>query len=82
MSSVVKRSISLPSDLFAALEQEAIAEDRTMSSVVAEATTAWLTTRRGLAAVRAWESEHGALTPAELAAADDALDGAGVGLQP
>lgn len=79
MSSVVKRSISLPTELFDALEGEAAAEGRTVSSIVSEATGQWLATRRGLAAVRAWEREHGELTGEELAAADDVLDHAGLG---
>lgn len=40
-----------------------------------------LATRRGLEAVHAWEREHGALTDEELAAADAALDRAGVGVR-
>ena len=79
MSSVVKRSISLPTELFDALEDEATAEGRTVSSILSEATELWLVTRRGIAAVRAWEREHGELTAAELAAADEALDRAGIG---
>ncbi len=79
MSSVVKRSVSLPAELFDALEGEATAEGRTVSSIVSEATALWLTSRRGIAAVRAWEQEHGDLTADERAAADEVLDRAGVG---
>lgn len=79
MASVVKRSISLPSELFDALEGEAASEGRTVSSIVSEATALWLATRRGLVAVRAWELEHGELTVDELAEADATLDRAGVG---
>ena len=78
MSSVVKRSISLPADLFAALEQQAGDEDRTVSAVLADAADLWLATLPGLRAVRNWEREDGALTAGELAAADSALDRAGV----
>lgn len=78
MSSVVKRSISLPADLFAALEQQAGDEGRTVSAVLADAADLWLATLPGLRAVRNWEREHGALTAGELAAADSALDRAGV----
>lgn len=81
MSTVVKRSISLPADVFAALEHEAALDDRTISAVVAEATEQWLRVRRGLAAVREWEHDHGALTAAELAEADAALDRANIGGQ-
>lgn len=79
MSSVVKRSISLPADLFEALEVQAAEEGRTVSAALADAADLWLATRRGLRAVRAWEREHGALTAEELADADRLLDEAGVG---
>ena len=79
MSSVVKRSISLPADVFEALEAQAAEEGRTVSAALADAADLWLATRRGLRAVRAWEREHGALTAAELEAADRELDRAGVG---
>ncbi len=79
MSTVVKRSISLPAELFATLEHEAAADERTVSATLAEAAELWLVARRGLRAVRAWERDHGALTAEELAAADRALDQAGVG---
>jgi hypothetical protein len=79
MGTVVKRSISLPADLFAELEQEAAEDCRSVSAALAEAADLWLVTRRGLRAVRAWEREHGVLTAEELAAADRVLDRAGVG---
>lgn len=79
MSSVVKRSISLPSDVFAALEHQAAEEGRTVSAALADAADLWLATRSGLKAVRSWEREHGALTADELAEADRLLDSAGVG---
>lgn len=79
MSTVVKRSISLPADVFEALEAQAAEEGRTVSAALADAADLWLATRRGLRAVRAWEREHGVLTAEELAAADRELDRAGVG---
>ncbi len=79
MSTVVKRSISLPADVFEALEAQAAEEGRTVSAALADAADLWLATRRGLRAVRAWEREHGALTAEESAAADRELDRAGVG---
>lgn len=79
MPSFVKRSISLPADVFEALEEQAAEEGRTVSAALAEAADLWLATRRGLRAVRAWERDHGALTANELAAADTELDRAGVG---
>lgn len=78
MSSVVKRSISLPAEVFAALEDEAAKRGQTVSAALADAADLWLATRRGLRAVRAWEREHGALSAEELAAADAALDNAGL----
>jgi hypothetical protein len=78
MSSVVKRSVSLPSEMFAALEREAEAQGQTVSAALADAADQWLATRRGLRAVRSWEREHGSLTAAELAAADTELDRVGV----
>jgi hypothetical protein len=79
MATVVKRSISLPVDLFEELEQEAADDGRSVSAALTEAADLWLVTRRGLRAVRAWEREHGALTAEELATADRVLDRAGVG---
>ena len=79
MSSVVKRSVSLPSELFEALELQASAEGRTVSAALTDAADLWLSTRRGLKSVRTWERQHGALTAAELAEADRILDSAGVG---
>ena len=79
MSSVVKRSVSLPAELFARLENEAAEEGRTVSATLADAADLWLSTRKGLKAVRAWERANGALTASELAEADAILDDAGVG---
>ena len=78
LSSVVKRSVSLPADVFEALERQAAEDGQTVSAALADAAELWLATRRGLRAVRAWEREHGALTAEELAAADRELDRAGV----
>ena len=77
--SVVKRSVSLPSDVFEALELQAAEEGRTVSAALADAADLWLASRRGLRAVRAWERQHGALTAEELAEADHTLDEARVG---
>jgi metal-responsive CopG/Arc/MetJ family transcriptional regulator len=79
MSSVVKRSVSLPSELFERLESEAAEQGQSVSAALADAADLWLSTRKGLKAVRAWERAHGALTAKELAEADAILDGAGVG---
>ena len=79
MTTVVKRSISLPAALFDEVAQEAAEEGRTVSAALSEAAAFWLASRRGLRAVRSWERDHGALTADELAAADGVLDEAGVG---
>ncbi len=79
MSTVVKRSVSLPAELFERLENEAAEEGRTVSAALADAADLWLSTRKGLKAVRAWERTNGALTAVELAEADTLLDRAGVG---
>ncbi len=79
MSTVVKRSVSLPAELFERLEHEAAEDGRTVSATLADAADLWLSTRKGLRAVRAWERTNGALTAAELADADQVLDRAGVG---
>lgn len=79
MSSVVKRSVSLPAETFQALELSAAEDGRTVSAALADAADMWLAVRRGLRAVRTWERRHGGLTAEEIAAADHALDEAGVG---
>lgn len=76
MAGVVKRSVSLPSDVFDELEQEAAREGLPLSAALTEAAQQWLVVRRGLREVAAWEREHGAFTEAELAAADAVLDAA------
>ena len=74
MASVVKRSLSFPSDVFEAVEEEARRDGVPISSIVTQATRDWLLIRQGLRAVAEWEAEHGAFTPEELAEADRILD--------
>lgn len=50
-----------------------------MSATLADAADLWLSTRKGLKAVRSWERANGELTAAELAEADSILDREGVG---
>jgi hypothetical protein len=69
---VVKRSVSLPEQVFRDLEQEAQREGLSLSGALSDAAQQWLVVRRGLRAVREWEAEHGALTSEELAEADAA----------
>ena len=49
-----------------------------VSPLVNDALALYLRRQRGLAAVAAYEAEHGAFTDAELAEADSVLDAAGV----
>jgi predicted transcriptional regulator len=74
VAAFVKRSISLPSDVFADLEREARIEGSTVSAVITKALDSWLRRQRGLQAVDQWEAEHGPFTAEELAAADAELD--------
>ena len=71
---MVKRSLSFPSDVFEAVEEEARLEGVPVSTVMAAAARNWLSVRRGLRAVAGYEAEHGPFTPEELAAADRDLD--------
>ena len=64
-----KRSVSLPPDLDARIEQAAAAESTTFSGWLAEAARKEFTIRAGFAGVAAFELEHGALTPSERAEA-------------
>ena len=74
VSKVVKRSLSFPSEVFAAIEEEARDAGVPVSALVTEATRRWLTIRRGLRAVAEYEAEHGEPTAADLAWADKQLD--------
>ena len=74
--SVVKRSVSFDADLWDELVREAGAGP--VSPLVNDALAHYLRRQRGLAAVAAYEAEHGAFTADELAEADRALDAAGV----
>ena len=74
--SVVKRSVSFDADVWDDLAREIGAGQ--VSPIVNEALVMYLRRRHGLAAVAAYEAEHGALTDAELAAADRLLDDAGL----
>ena len=76
---VVKRAVSFDPEVWADLERIAKAERTGVSTVVNRALRHELRLQRGLAAVSEWEAEHGALTSAELAEADRALDRARVG---
>ncbi len=76
---VVKRTVSIEPDVWASVEQLARSQDLGVSTVINRLLRRERVIERGLAAVQEWESEHGALTDAELAEADRMLDNLGVG---
>jgi hypothetical protein len=73
---VVKRSVSFDADVWDGLVAEA--GSGAVSPLVNDALAHYLRRQRGLAAVAAYESEHGAFSDDELAEADRLLDAAGV----
>lgn len=74
--SVVKRSVSVDAELWDELVREAGAGP--VSPLVNDALAHYLRRQRGLAAVAAYEAEHGPFTEEELTEADRILDEAGV----
>ena len=62
-----KRSISLPAELDAAVEQAAAIQGTTVSGWLAETAAHRLQLEAGWYGVEQWESEHGRLTDEELA---------------
>jgi predicted nucleic acid-binding protein len=79
MSGVVKKSVSVPTELWAAAEEEAATRGMTVSALIAEALDHLVRLQRGLRAVAEYEAENGALTEEELAWADAVLDEQGIG---
>jgi len=73
---VVKRSVSVDAELWDDLVREA--GDAAVSPLVNDALAHYLRRQRGLAAMAAYEAEHGEFSEAELAEADRILDAAGV----
>jgi hypothetical protein len=73
---VVKRSVSFDADVWDGLVAEA--GSGAVSPLVNDALAHYLRRQRGLAAVAAYEAEHGAFSDDELAEADRLLDAAGV----
>lgn len=74
----MKKSVSIPDDVWSAAEAAAEDDHTTVSALVSEALSRLLSVRAGLREVRAWERDHGALTAEELAEADEVLTRAGV----
>jgi hypothetical protein len=65
----VKLAVTVDADVHSRVLDAAEAEGKSVSAWITQAARRALLVRDGLAAVAEWESEHGALTPAELAAA-------------
>jgi hypothetical protein len=72
----VKRSVSFDADVWDSLVAEA--GSGPVSPLVNDALAHYLRRARGLAAIAAYEAEHGAFSDDELAEADRTLDAAGV----
>jgi len=66
-----KRSISMPPELDAAIEAAAAEAGMTYSAWLADTARKEFAVRAGLAAVAAYEREHGAFSAEELAEADE-----------
>ncbi len=72
---VRKLSVALDEEVAQAAADVAARRGVSLSTWLNAAAERALVIEAGLAGVRAWEAEHGELTPAELAWADDVLDG-------
>lgn len=79
MGGVVKKSVSVPAEIWAAAEEEAAARGTTVSALIAEALDHLVTIQRGLRAVAEYEAENGPFTEEELAWADALFDEHGIG---
>jgi len=79
MSGVVKKSVSVPAEIWAAAQEEAAIRGMTVSALIAEALDHLVSIQRGLRAVAEYEAENGALTHEQLAWADAVLDEHDVG---
>jgi len=72
--SVVKRSVSIDSEVAAAAEQAAAEEGVSFSTWLSQAAERQLLVREGLRGVAEWEQATGSLTPDEVAAGELLLD--------
>jgi hypothetical protein len=81
VSTVVKKSVSVPEVIWSAAEVAAANRHTTVSALVAEALQNYLKIQAGLEAVDEWERENGPFTDEELAEADAILDAHGVGIR-
>lgn len=77
MTSVVKRTISVPADVFAAVEAE-VTEGESLSTLFSDGARLLLRQRAGERAVASYEAEHGPISQEALHEADRLLDEAGL----
>ena len=77
MSSVVKRTISVPSDVFAAVDAE-VTPAESLSTLFSEGARLLLRQRAGQRAIALYEAECGRISEAALDEADRLLDAAGL----
>jgi len=75
-----KLSIALEAPVADAAKQAAERRGMSLSAWLNEASLQALAIEDGLAAVAEWEADNGRFSAAEIAAADAALDAAGVGV--
>lgn len=78
MVSVVKRTISVPADVFVAVEAE-VTEGESLSALFSEGARLLLRQRAGERAIATYESAHGPISQDALDEADRLLDEAGLG---
>ena len=77
MATVVKRTISVPSDIFTAVQAE-IEPTESISELFSQGAKMLVQRRAALRGIHAFESEYGVISADELARADATLDAAGV----
>lgn len=70
----IKLAVTVDADVHSKVLDAAEAEGKSVSAWITDAARRALLVRDGLAAVTEWETEHGALTPAELLAARGRLE--------
>jgi len=70
----VKLAVTVDADVHSKVLEAARAEGTSVSAWITAAARRALIVRDGLRAVREWEAEHGALTPAELEAARSRIE--------
>jgi len=78
VTSVIKRTISVPADVFAAVEAE-VTDGESLSTLFSEGARLLLRQRAGERAIATDEFEHGPISREALDEADRLLDEAGLG---